>query len=195
MIALAFDEDRKDRPFCEDAILPVERTICSTYQHIRACRSGSLCVPLIPSSPSGPGLSGLPHPSSSSHNSLASRIQEFNRHTRVIGPPSFYLLLYYFYFSVHASLRFFTSSSAHSFPFLLFMSSSVPSPVRMIKSLTHSLTPSSVRRRLSPFLPPGPPLSIVESTLRRAKHCTLWPLCDGDYSSSGMCVGSFPFDV
>lgn len=142
MIALAFDEDRKDRPFCEDAILPVERTVCSTCQHIRACRSGSLCVPLIPSTPSGPGLSGLPHPSFSSHNSLASRIQEFNRHTRVIGPPSFYLLLYYFYFSVHASLRFFTSSSAHSFPFFLFISSSDPSPVHMIKSLTHSLTHS-----------------------------------------------------
>lgn len=121
-----------------------------------------------------------------------SRIQ--SAYTRY-WPPSLYLLLYYFYFSVHASLRFFTSSSAHSFPFLLFISSSVPSPVRMIKSLTHSLTPSSVRRRLLHLLPPGPPLSIVESTLRRVKHCTLWPLYDGDYSSSGMCVGSFPFDV
>lgn len=120
VIALALDEDRKDRPFCEDAILPVERTVCSTCQHIRACRSGSLCVPLIPSSPSGPGLSGLPHPSSSSHNSLASRIQQFNRHTRVIGPLH---SIYYFitFISLYMHLCVSSRPLVH-IPFLFFCS-------------------------------------------------------------------------
>lgn len=112
---------------------PRRRThsMCSTYQHARALSAPSAAPgssayhPFIHRlrfrslrSPWSPSPFLIPP----SHHSLASDSRIQPAYMRY-WPPSFYLLLYYFIFSVHASLR--PASNAHSFPSFHFISSSL----------------------------------------------------------------------
>lgn len=167
VIALALDEDIKDRPFCGDAVLHAKRTISSTYQLFRAIslaigRSGFLCVlfihPLLRAW--SLWLHSLP-PHLTTHSPLGSM--------NSIGIHALFALRYIYYFITFISLYMhpYVPRPMH-IPFLLFIS--FPR-VCAHDQFTHTLLLPS-RRRLLSFLPPDPPLSIAESTFRRAKHCT-----------------------
>lgn len=157
MIALALDEDRKDRPFlhvnvCARLISTSERWPC--HQPLRVpLRIIHLCPSVLVS------LVSLSLPSSS-HHSLASRIQEFNRHTRVVLLRPFILfitLLLLFLctciipFHIQCTFLAFFLSHFLECPF---------SCSHMIKLNSLSFRPDVVHYS---FFLPKPPFSIAES--------------------------------
>lgn len=131
VIALALDEDIKDRPFCGNAVLHEKRTISSTYQLFRAIslaigRSGFLCVlfihPLL--RVRSLWLHSLPP-----HLTIHSPLGSMNS----IGIHALFALRSIYYFITFISLYMHLCVSSHPpmhIPFLFHsISSSVPSPV------------------------------------------------------------------